>query len=211
MLIELRFKNFYSFKEESKFLMTRVKSFKEHLKTNVIRTNKEFDLLKTSVVYGANGSGKTNFIKAIGAMRLILFKSYKHSLEKDEKKLSQNYPFKLSSQTENTATMFEVSFLVKSNIFRYGFEINNDEIEQEWLYRKNEREVKLFRRKNGKFDINHESFPEGEKYKTEVNSNVLLISHLAQNNQPISKTILEWFGQANVVTGLYDGYYKEYT
>lgn len=211
MLIEFKFKNFLSFKDEATFLMTKVNSFKEHLDTNVIKTDKEFELLKTAAVYGANGSGKSNFIKAISTMSSVIFNSFSNSLKKEDERPIQDFSFKLNSKAEKAATMFEVSFLHKSIIYRYGFEINKGEIKKEWLYRKSEREVNLFTRKGSKFEINKESFPEGEKYKNDVNSNVLLISHLAQNNQKISRIIFHWFSNMNVISGLYDLNYNKFT
>lgn len=211
MLIELKFRNFLSFKDETSFLMTTVKSFKEHLETNIINTQREFDLLKSAVVFGANASGKSNFLFVMASMSDVVLNSFSNSLKKEEERTSQNFSFKLNSQTEKANTMFEVSFLVGSYIYRYGFEINNFEIKKEWLYRKNEREVNLFTRENDVFIVNQDSFQEGEKYKNDVNSNVLLISHLAQNNQIISKNVVNWFSRINVISGLYDLNYSKYT
>ena len=211
MLIEFKFRNFLSFKDEVHFLMTSVKSFKEHLDTNIIETGKEFDLLKTAAIYGANASGKSNFIKAINTMDRVISNSYSNSLIKEDKKPNQNHQFKLNSETEKANTMYEVSFLRDEVIYRYGFEINGDEIKKEWLYRKVEREVHLFIRDGESFEINSESFSEGEKYKTEVNSNVLFLSHLSQNNQKISKLVFQWFNNLNVISGLDERLYGKFT
>lgn len=213
MLIELKFRNSQSFKDETRFLMTTVKSFKEHIDNNIIHTSREFDLLKSAAVYGINGGGKSNFISTINIMRNVVFNSYKNSLVKEDEKPEQNYQFKLNSASENANSMYEVSFFIDSEIYRYGFEINGYEIKKEWLYRKIEREVPLFIRDSemSKFDINLESFQEGEKYKSEVNSNVLFISHLAQNNQTISRQIFNWFSNVNVISGLHEQGYDKFS
>jgi AAA15 family ATPase/GTPase len=211
MLIEFKFGNFLSFKNQTNFLMTKVNSFKEHLAANVIKTNRDFDLLKSTAIYGANASGKSNFIIAIGIMREIISNSFSDSLKKIEERPNQNFSYKLSSSTEKEPTMYEVSFLVDSIIYRYGFEINNFEIKAEWLYRKIDREVNLFTRLDEQFEINQESFPEGEKYKNDVNSNVLLISQLAQNNQKTARIIYNWFSNVNVLSGLHDLSYNKFT
>ena len=211
MLIEFKFKNIGSFKDEMHFLMTAVKSFKEHLDKNIISTDKGFDLLKAAVVYGSNGAGKSNFIKSIAAMVHIISNSFSDSLKKENEKAVNNFQFRLNSSTEKSNTMFEVSFLQDEIIYRYGFEINGFEIKKEWLYRKQEREVLLFAREEQEFTINHESFPEGDKYKEEVNSNVLFLSHLAQYNQKISKHVLAWFNKLNVISGLHEQYHEGVT
>ena len=211
MLIELKFKNYLSFRDETTFLMTAVKSFKEHLNDNIIKTKRDFDLLKCAAVYGTNGGGKSNFMTAINLMSKVVFTSYSNSLLKEEDKPLQDYQFKLNSKTENENTMFELSFLLDSEIYRYGFEIRGYEIKKEWLFKKVEREVLLFERNNNHFEINKESFSEGLKYKDDVNSNVLFISHLAQNNQPISKLVTNWFSDINVISGSHEQSYDKFT
>ncbi|MFD1257784.1 ATP/GTP-binding protein [Mucilaginibacter terrae] len=211
MLIEFKFKNLYSFKDEVSFLMTRVKSFKEHLNSNIIHTGREFDLLKTAAIYGSNGAGKSNFFSAMGAMINIITNSFSDSLKKENEKSDRNFQFKLNSVTEKSNSMFEISFIKNEIIYRYGFEIFGHKINREWLYRKQEREILLFSREGQEFEINNESFPEGEKYKDEVNDNVLFLSHLAQYNQKNSKKVLEWFDNLNVISGLHEEFHKGFT
>ena len=76
MIIELKIKNLWSFKDDTRFLMTQVKSFKELENNNVIKTDKGFNLLKTAAIYGANGSGKSNFIRAFGIISSFIFNSF---------------------------------------------------------------------------------------------------------------------------------------
>lgn len=211
MLIEFKFRNFLSYRDEARFLMTRVKSFKEHMGTNVIETAKGIDLLKSGAIYGSNGGGKSNFVKAMVFMKDVVHNSFSDSLKQIDERPARNSQFKLNTATENSNSFFEVSFLVGEVVYRYGFEINGFEITSEWLYRKLEREVLLFRREGIEFEINKESFSEGEKYKTEINSNVLVISHLAQHNQEVSKEVFGWFRNCNVISGLHEKQYEKVT
>lgn len=211
MLIEFKYQNFKSFKESTSFLMTTVKSFSEHEENNLIKTSKDFDLLKTSAVYGINGGGKSNFIAAMSYMTGIIHDSFNISLKKDEDKPDHNFQFKLSTETENAPTSFEATFLIDNYIYRYGFKILNFKIIEEWLYRKIERENYLFIRKGNKFDINKSAFQEGNKYKSEVNDNVLFISHLSQYNQKTSKIVFNWFSKINAISGLTDRSYEKFT
>lgn len=211
MLIEFRFKNFFSYRTENKLSMVRVKSFKELEDTHVIKTNRDFDLLKTAAVYGSNGGGKTNFILAMSFMSYIVHNSFAESLKKEEDKDQLNYHFRLNEESENEESMFEVSFLKNNIIYRYGFLIKEYEIISEWLYKKNEVETLLFERNGSNFKINKNSFIEGEKHKNEVNSNVLFISHLAQYNSKESSVIVDWFSDLNIVSGLDHKYYKNIT
>ncbi len=211
MLIEFKIRNFKSFKDETSFLMTSVKSFEEHTEKNVINLDKEFNLLKTAAVYGVNAGGKTNFVSAMGTMTGIIYNSFSNSLKKEEDKPNHDFQFILNKSTEYANTMFEVSFLLNKDIYRYGFEINGHEIQKEWLYKKVERENPLFIRNKEDFQINKTTFKEGLKYKEDVNKNVLFISHLAQNNQKISSNIVKWFLNVNALSGLTEKNYYKFT
>lgn len=210
MLVEYKFRNFLSYKDETSFLMTRVKSFKELEDSNLIESP-FFQILKTSAVYGSNGGGKSNFIKSIGLMKSIVHNSYADSLKKEEDRPRTDYYFKLNESSFNEPSMFEVSFIKNDTLYRYGFEILRNEIISEWLTKKVETEKSLFSRSRNEFKINNSSFQEGNKYKNEVNSNVLFLSHLAQHNGKVSSQIFEWFVSLNVVSGLVNQHYKNVT
>ena len=99
MLISLKFKNFLSYKDETQLLMTSVKAFKELKETNVFKARK-FELLKTAVVYGPNGGGKSNLIKAMGFMTHVIHNSFADSLKKKEDQFDYDLQFILNSESE---------------------------------------------------------------------------------------------------------------
>ena len=211
MLIAFRFKNFTSYKEEAYFNITDIKSFQDLSSTNVIRTAIYVSLLKTAAIYGSNGGVKSNFMQAIAFMGQLMRLSYSESLKKEEERGRTDYYFKLSSQTEAQPTLFEVTFLSNSIIYRYGFEIKGFEILSEWFYKKNDKEVRLFERKGSEFNIHKTEFSDGLKYKDNVNSNVLFASYLAQNNSKDIQPLLHFFMNINVISGLDDAFYKKVT
>ena len=211
MLITFRFRNFTSYKEEAYFNMTAIKSFKELAKSNVITTSRHFNLLKTAAIYGSNGGGKSNFMRAMSFMDDLVRLSYSDSLKKEEERGQADYYFKLSSQTESQPTLFEITFLSNNIIYRYGFEIKGFEIISEWFYKKNGKEVCLFERKGKSFNIHKTEFIDAIKYKDGVNNNVLLASYLAQNNSKDIQPLLHFFMNINVIDGLDDAFYKNVT
>jgi AAA15 family ATPase/GTPase len=205
MIIEFKFKNFMSYKDETTINMTSVKSFKELKNSNVItKVNSNFNLLKSAAIFGSNGGGKSNFIEAILFMKDVFHNSYLESLKKEEERGRKDYYFKLNTITEKKPTTFEISFIVNNIIYRYGFEIFGFEIISEWLYKKNEVETYLFKRNRQNFEINKSSFTDGLKYKDSVNSNVLFISYLAQNNSKDIQPVQFFFKRLNVLSGLDD-------
>jgi len=210
MLIEFKVKNFLSYKDEAQLLMTPIKSFKEHSDTHII-SNSVLPVLKTAAIYGSNGGGKSNFITAIATMKSIVHNSFAESLKKEEDRGRTDYYFKLNQESDNQPSFFEVSFIQNGIIYRYGFEIKGYEIIAEWLYKKVEVETLLFDRTKSKFNINKSGFSEGNKYKNEVNSNVLFLSHLSQYKGKESTKVFNWFKNLNAVSGLNDDNYKRVT
>ena len=174
------------------------------------KINFEFHNGITGIV-GPNGSGKSNFIKAYSLFINFIYSSFIDSLNKKNNGKIFNKHFKLSTLSENENTMFEISFIQGKYIYRYGYEIYQNNVKKEWLYRKQEREIMLFKRENQIFEINQESFKEAAKHSGEVNSNVLLISHLAQYNRPVTKEIFKWFSKTAAISGIDGGLYSDYT
>lgn len=211
MFLQLRVRNYMSYKDEATFNMTTVKSFKELQNSNVIELERDFDLLKSAAVFGANASGKSNFAKVFSFINNIIFNSYRVSLSNKKFGANKNIRFKLSQSSDDTPSLFEITFIHDNVIYRYGFEIDNDRICQEWLYYKVERETPLFIRTNQEFVINEESFPEGHEFKSLVNENVLFLSFLGQHNQPYSTKVIEWFSNINGISGNYESHYDNYT
>jgi AAA15 family ATPase/GTPase len=57
---------------------------------------KNLDVLNSAVVYGANASGKSNLIKALGAMLRIINNSFSYQVSKGVKNIE---PFLLAKDT----------------------------------------------------------------------------------------------------------------
>ena len=64
MLIEFSVENYYSIKEKVTFSMVASKD-KSHEDNLILDSIKNINLLKTSAIYGANGSGKTTVLNAL--------------------------------------------------------------------------------------------------------------------------------------------------
>ena len=127
MLIRFIVSNFLSFNEETEFNML-TGSFKIH-KSHVIRTHK-IDLLKTAAIYGANGSGKSNLIKAVEMLKNLATST------DDPLKTSITRCFKLEENCQQKPSSFEVEFIAQNKIFSYGLSFLNKVITEEYLYKK---------------------------------------------------------------------------
>ena len=145
MLLNLNVDNFRSFKNGFEFSMEATKL--KNLRESNIATVENIELLYSSILYGANASGKSNFIKSFAKMKAVL----KNSTSIERAKQYPHEPFLLNTYTKELPTKYEIEIILDKTKYRYGFEIAKDaKIQKEWLFYKNlkpyAQEVKLFDR-----------------------------------------------------------------
>ena len=124
MLLHFVITNFLSFQERTSFDM-----FPNNKRTkfaNHIYTENEVPLLKVAAIYGANGSGKSNFIKAFDFLRGFVTKGdYLSSLEfgLDE------YFFQLAAKPSEVI-YFQIEFLYQKRYYLYNVDIGKNEVSE---------------------------------------------------------------------------------
>lgn len=205
MLTQFTVGNFLSFNQK-RTLSLEAKGISE-LKSNIISFNGD-KILRSSVIYGANSSGKSNLIKALERMREVVLNSVRLN-DSDELDYS---PFLLSTESENQPTFFEIVFWHDSTKYRYGFEYNLNDIINEWLFtgKSEKTEKPLFIRTSDGIGIT-EKFKEGKGNESKTNNNRLFVSLVAQLGGNISKKVLAYFDGFNVLSGLEHNDYTGFT
>jgi len=157
-------------------------------------------LLKTSVIYGANASGKSNLFKALVFMKDLVLNSSKESQAGEEIPVE---PFLLNSLGRSEATEMEVIIIIGDELYRYGFAAFSHGIEREWLFVRNSkarsREINLFTRERNQIINLHKRFREGSDRIIEfLRGNSLFLSLIAQFNGEISSKIVKVFWNTNI-------------
>lgn len=212
MLIQFIIRNFKTFKDETKLSFLASNYDKERLSENIFEIPQfNLKLLKSAVIYGANASGKSKLIEAIDFMRELVLNSSKESQINEPINVE---PFKLNSVSENLPSFFEIIFIIKNEMYRYGFEATKQKIVSEWLYhRPKTKEVELFYREGQKFEIHELKFKVKDLIENErIRPNALLLSVAAFWNNKIAKKILEYFNdKLNVISGLKEQNYIGYS
>jgi AAA15 family ATPase/GTPase len=185
MLIQFTVGNYLSFKDKVTLSMEAT-SIKEHPENVFVTPDGRYRLLKSVAIYGANASGKSNLMKAMMKMSSFIRLGIQYtSITKLEV-----IPFKLSKETENTPSFFEIVFLIDNIKYRYGFEIDNDKVYSEWLFEsKKEREKPLFIRENNIIEV-FTAYKEGKGLEEKTGVNKLFLSVVDQFNGTVSKKIL---------------------
>jgi AAA15 family ATPase/GTPase len=213
MLIQLSIRNFKTFKEKTVLNMVASnydKSTRE--KENIIQQN-DFNLrlLKSSVIFGANASGKSKLIESLMFMKQFVIRSSKESQKGEPIEVE---PFKLQTDSEKDSSEFEVIFIYKKEMFRYGFEVTNEKVISEWLYhRPKTKEVEIYYRDKQKFEIHGRNFSKGAFLVKEdvIRDNELMLSKAAQFNDKTAGKVFDWFNGFKTISGLDESGYKGFT
>lgn len=85
------------------------------------------DVLKSAAIYGANGAGKSNLIKAIEFLQNIVIHGGVTNSINDKK-------FKLDKSYETKPVSFEIEMSVNNKIYAYGVSLSGNTVVEEWLY-----------------------------------------------------------------------------
>ncbi|MCQ9821799.1 AAA family ATPase [Pseudomonas aeruginosa] len=206
MFVQFSVENFLSFKDEA---MISMLASKRRSKSKLLDENSTFDalpdikLLKTAVIYGANGSGKSNIFKAIRFMKNLTINSSKESQAEEEIEIT---PFLASTKTPNKPSRFEMIFISNETLFQYEFSVSRKRIEHEKLtakFKSSEKEKVLFERTQDKISVKA-PFPEGKGLEKRTRDNALFLSVCANFDGEISGDIIRWFKSIRVIGGLTD-------
>ena len=140
MILEFSIVNMLSFKEKVVFSM--IANSSDGLNNNYVEINDK-KILKTSAIYGANASGKSNLFKILNTIILML----KNSNNLDINSKLPIIPFKFDK--ENKPSEFEIKLIIDEIRYVYGFVADKEKIYEEYLYYyPNGRETKIFDRTN---------------------------------------------------------------
>ncbi len=190
MLIEFKAKNFTSFKNEVTFSMVSSEKLQELL-NNRIEIETDFHLLKSASIFGANASGKSNLLNALGFIIAFLQRSMLDSQE--GKRNFKNLTFSLDNSSNVSPTEFEISFLLKTKIVTYNFALSKGDVSSESLVIDDDL---IFKRKFNKIvDYSSDFFKTEEELNLKfslTNSNSLFLTVLSVTNTKIAEDIIEY-------------------
>ena len=209
-LIEFSVENFKIFKNRTTFSMLSRKN-DEH----TFESNSE-NILKTSFIYGPNASGKTSLLDAFQVIKEGILFSSNIPTDKDQS-LSYYLPFLASDDSKNKPVFFEVVFSLENSqndgIYRYNFSFLKNHIVSESLSevisKGNEKEY--FSRKEQEIVIKDKSLKSIEDIVSRTRKESLFLTMAAINNNLIALNILNAFKDINVISGVTNLMYQEFT
>lgn len=123
MIVRFTGENILSFNKETEFNMLTgdIRRLPEH----VFKFPK-VEILKSAIIYGANGAGKSNLFAAISILRSAVLEGHIDIIN------PKSY-FRLG-KNENKASTFEIEFIKDKVGYAYGLSIYKGVVKEEWLY-----------------------------------------------------------------------------
>lgn len=155
MLLEFSCSNHRSIRDEILFSAI-AGSDKTHAEN--IEKVADVEVLKSSVIYGANGSGKSNFIDAISFVKNLVSNSINHQPGQGILQV----PHKLEGYERKSN--YKIQFVVDGIRYAFGFSLRNMLVVEEYLYYfPNGRQTKIFERDG-------EEYSAGRNFRDRFNS-----------------------------------------
>ncbi|EGO5014179.1 ATP-binding protein [Enterococcus faecalis] len=196
MLINYTFNNYLSFKQENTLSLEtgdRLRKYPENtMSVNVLNSKNKIDLLKNIIIFGGNGSGKSNLLSSLSLMQTIISNIPSKATTKLPKR-----SFLLDDYSYSKNSSFEIELIQNNTQYKYFFEYNRQQIVNETLdiFNKN-KYVTYFKRTNCN---NYDIVPEHLKnFKNETRDNVLFLQTAQGKNDSVSIDIIKWFEESLV-------------
>lgn len=206
MLIEFSVANFRSLHERQTFSLTKAVG-KELIDTNTFNTKafNSFELLRSAVVYGANASGKSNFIQALQTMKGIILES---ATGQRGDKLPVT-PFRLSSVSIHEPSEFEATFIINKVRYQYGFSTTAERIHEEWLLAypmgRPQRWIdRVWNATTQTYDwaLGEKLIGEKQLWQKSTRENALFLSTAVQLNSKQLQPVYDWFSKKLHLTNI---------
>lgn len=205
MLIQFRYKNFKSFRDDTilDFSATKITEHSDR----VVQIGNE-KILPTAAIFGANASGKSNVIQAFRFMTTYVIESFAFGGEGDDKKSKtkklKQTPFLFDKDSRDAESSFEVYFISSEEAgcksYNYGFTLDQSGIVEEWLNAKSKtaRSYKaVFYRNRDELDLSGLPAKSQEIIRMTLEPETLIVSLGAKLKISKLKCIRDWFYDTN--------------
>ncbi len=194
MLVEFKFSNFRSFKEEANFSMEPLSQNGSNPNTIITNLKKVPQLYRTAGIFGANASGKSNIVLALTFLKFLVEQSAK-SVVGDE--FPQEF-YAFSDASSDKPISLGIQFIVESNLFEYNVSVLKNIVQKESLYyypisiEGSAKQNRVFERSNinGKIEF-EKSKGILQSWSNETLDNRLFLSEIVNNRKCTVKEVLD--------------------
>lgn len=203
MLIELRVENHRSIRDEQTLTMTagRVGRAKGPSPRDVVG----YRVLPVAAIYGANASGKSNVLSALGFMRDAVLDS--HPAWPPHGGVPRE-AFAWGGKADEPS-MFEATFVLDGVRYQYGFVLDQQRVLEEWLFAwPKGRQQTWLERDGDAFSFGEHLHGENRAVEKVTRPNALFLSTAARHRHEQLGAVFGWFERLLMVRVL--GYKQRY-
>ena len=195
MLIDFTVENFRSIRDEATLNLAAARG-NELRDTNVAlpRTAtgvRPIPTVRTAAIYGANGAGKTNLLRALGAMEEIVLASARGL---DELPVT---PFRFDETLRDEPTTLQVTIIGSDGVrYQFGFKATKRAVLEEWLYAwPRGRIQKWYVRQEDAFDFGERLVGDREVWGRATRVDALFLSTAISLNSAQLRPVFDWFAR----------------
>ncbi|WP_404819928.1 AAA family ATPase [Levilactobacillus suantsaiihabitans] len=196
VLIDFTMENFKSFKTETTLSAEVGERLSKYKRTNTLDIGRTA-VLKSLLIFGANGAGKSNLLAGIKTMQQMVLNNPAKATD-----ALPATPFLLDADSGNAETRFAVDFKQGNAEYRYEFSYDQKTIQHEALIKVHgNRETVYFERVGQKFLTLPSALTEvAERTK----ANTLFLFMAQQNNDAAAIAVMTWFAEDLVFVADFD-------
>lgn len=196
MLIQFRFKNFKSFRDDTVLDFSATEDTEKEYRIAKVGDER---ILTAACIFGANASGKSNVIKAFRYMMEYVTSSVVFSRDK-VRGINRLTPFLFDNKSKDAESLFEVFFSRETGrgctIYNYGFSVSQNGVTEEWLNYKatSGKEYKnIFYRGKNELDLSGIPEKRRENIKISLEKETLILSLGSFLKINRFKIVIDWF------------------
>ncbi len=193
VLLSLRWENVRSFRDETTISLAASALAEPEIKRVVPwrEGGKPLYVLPVAGLFGANGSGKSNALRAMSDMRGFVLHSFRQG--RPTGGLPQQ-PFRLDPSSAGTPSSFEIDVILCGVRHQYGFSIDGERVLDEWAVRYPKgRAVTMFSRTGDDLELGSGDRVKGRAVRELLRPNALFLSTAASANHSTLLPLYSWF------------------
>jgi uncharacterized protein len=194
MMLAFRARNIRSFRDEIDFSLEATAMSDEGVPRDVPWReggSRPLRILPTAGIFGANASGKSNFLRVLSDMRKLVITSFRSG---DRSKRLEHRPFRLDPDYIDQPSSYEIDLVLSGIRYEYGFTLNSSQIISEYArYYPRGKAAVIFTR--DRLEVHH-----GEKNRAKgravgeiLRPNSLYLSAAAAADHPGLQPLYDWF------------------
>lgn len=194
MLVSFRASNVRSFRDDIEFSLEATAMSEEGVPRHVpwrLGGGRPLRILPAAGIFGANASGKSNFLRVLGDMRRLVLSSFSG----DRTRRLNAHPFQLDADHATGSSSYEIDLVLNGIRYEYGFTLDSTRVISEYArYYPRGKAAMLFRREDLDVQLGEKDRAKGRAVSEILRHNALYLSAAAAADHPGLQPLYEWFG-----------------